>query len=302
MSRPRSATTRLEQAQAAIEEAQRKLAELTEKRNAALLRDDDALAIKLGNDIDTLHQAVKAHALKVQLSQEAAREEERARLLKEKSDLIARIEAKIEQRNKAMEEVAAAIKTLATASERAISLGREIVAAWSWPPHDLAPALLTPPSIVTAISHEAYRLSYHPRRYGGMDTDPLAGFMLPGSKCPRIENLELPQRTRPMADTVKAATEFAVRFLKTGKGSAAGAAVEAVQITDNTTAAPLTNDAPRTAAHDKLDVALQEMNRLSQDVTPAGEAAYRAHMEHVRRAQDEVTAEQQLGVPHAGSL
>jgi hypothetical protein len=95
----RTATNRLEAAQAAIEETNRKLAELTERRNAALLRDADAEAIRLGTEIDTLHQAAKTHEDKIRLLRAAAAEEERERKVKEREGLIKRIEAKFAERD-----------------------------------------------------------------------------------------------------------------------------------------------------------------------------------------------------------
>src|SRR5262249_55303729 len=151
----------------------------------------------------------RAHEDKIGLLREEAAREEKARREEKRAALVGKIEAKIDQRDKALQEVATAIKQLATASERAIELNREVVSSWTWAPHDLPAALLTPPAIMTAISHEAYRLSYHPRRYGGADTDPLAGVMLPGSRCPRLELMEMPEKTRPMVDVVRDATTFA---------------------------------------------------------------------------------------------
>jgi hypothetical protein len=288
---PPSATGRIDAAQAALGEANRELAELTEKRNAALLKDDNAAAIELGVGIANLKLAARAHEDKIALLREQAAREEQARREKERETQIGKIEATIEQRDKAMDEVATAIKQLATASERAIKLSREVVAAWTWHAHDLPAALLTPPSIITSISHESYRLSYHPRRYGGMDTDPLAGSMLPGSRCPRLENMELPERTRPLVDVVRDASEFAKRFLRTGKGSATVEATETnVSVATNGQGEPL----PRTEAEQKLGALLRRQHELSEDVSPQGEQEYRRIVSEIARVQDEITATKQM--------
>jgi hypothetical protein len=286
---PPSATDRLATAQAAVEESINKLTELNQQRNQCLLTDNDAEASRLAVEIQELQRLADGHRDKVALLKQAALEEERARRAKEQAALVGRIEAKIEQRDKAMDEVAAAIKQLATASEKAIKLGREIIATWSWVPHDLVPALLTSQSIMTAISHEAYRLSYHPRRYGGMDTDPNAGIMLPGSRCPRLEWMENPARTRPMMDVVRDASEFARQFLRTGKSSGA---VEVV-------AAPLPamnggEPVQCSEAEQRLADLLREQNRLAEDVTPAGEAEYRRVVAAIAAVQDEITATKQM--------
>jgi hypothetical protein len=293
----KSATGRIDAAQAALEQTNRELAELTEKRNAALLRDDNAAAIELGVQIANLKLAARAHEDKIGLLREEVAREEQARREKEREAQIGRIEAKLVQRDKAMNEVAAAIKQLASASEQAIKLSREIASAWSWPPHDLVPALLSPPSIMTSISHESYRLSYHPRRYGGMDTDPLAGIMLPGSKCPRLEWMELPERTRPLLEVVRDASEFAKRFLRTGKGSAAveATAAPAVPATNGQGEAP-----PRSEAEQRLGALLKQMAELAEDMSPQGEQEYARVVSEIAQVQSEITATKQMESQHGG--
>jgi hypothetical protein len=280
----KTATGRLEAAQQAIE-----------RRNQCLLRDNDTEAAKLGTEIENLQRLAHGHRDKINLLREEAQREEQARRVKERAALIGRIEVKLDLRDRAMQEVAAAIKQLATASEKAIKINREIVAAWSWEAHDLPAALLTPPSIMTAISHEAYRCSYHPRRYGGMDTDPLAGLSLPGSKCPRLEWVELPEKTRPMVDVVRDASEFARQFMRTGKSSST---VEP-PITNVIPAANGRGEAPlRSEAEQRLGALLKKQAELAEDVTPAGEQAYAAVVREIAKAQDEITATKQIEAQH----
>jgi hypothetical protein len=187
---------------------------------------------------------------------------------------------------------------LANASERAIKLNSEIVAQWTWPNHDLPPALLTPSSIMTAIAHECFRTSYHPRRYGGADTDPLAGISLPLSRAPTLQLLEDPARVQPMADVVREASEFARRFLKTGVGSAA------VVATGDANASASTNghgEPPqRSDAEQRLSDLLKQMAKLAEDVTPAGEAEYLRVVGEVSRVQAEVAAQQAVEAQHHG--
>jgi hypothetical protein len=128
-----SASDRLASTQTALAQATARIAELTEQRNKALLAsDDDATAIKLGSEIDALRQAARAHGDKIALLKEQAAEEERARRAREREALIEKIEKKIAQRDAVMEGAASAIKQLANASERAMTLGREIIDAWTW--------------------------------------------------------------------------------------------------------------------------------------------------------------------------
>src|SRR6516164_2209310 len=295
MATPRSATKRLELAQAAIEEATRKLAELNAQRNQCLLKDSNTEAIRLQIQIDALNQEIRAHRDKIELLKAEAEREVNEKRAREREVQIKAIESKIAERDKAMDDVAAAIKQLATAAERAINLGREIVGLWSWQPHDLPAALLTPPSIMTAISHETYRCSYHPRRYGGMDTDPLAGFMLPGSKCPRLEWMEIPERTRPMVDVVRDSSEFARQFMRTGKGSAAVEPVQQQAVAPSVPGNGPGEPVQRTEAEQRLSDLLVQMSKLAEDVTPAGDQAYAAVVSELAKVQAEVSAEQQVG-------
>jgi hypothetical protein len=146
---------------------------------------------------------------------------------------------------------------------------------------------------MTAISHESYRCSYHPRRYGGLDTDPLAGSMLPGSKCPRLEWMELPEKTRPMAEVVRDASEFARQFMRTGKSSST---VEA-------TAAPVpaTNgvDSPpqRTEAERKLGELLRRQAQLADDPS-ADEGEYQNVIAEIARTQTAIDAARKVAQQH----
>jgi hypothetical protein len=306
---PPSATDRLASTQAALAQATARIAELDEQRNASLLAsDDDTTAIKLGSEIDALHQAARAHSDKIKLLREEVAKEEQERRAQAKADLIEKIEKKIAQRDAAMEGVAAAVAQLTKASERAITLGREIIAAWTWVPHDLPPALLTPAAIMAAISHESFRVSYHARRFGGADADPLVGHSLPGSRSPTWQLAEDPGRVRPMVDVVRDASEFAKQFLRTGKGSAAVEVVATTVSTNGKGDAPatqigdgLTNlGSQRSDAEQRLSDLLMQMSKLAEDVTPAGEAEYLRVVGEVARVQAEITAQQQVERQHHG--
>jgi hypothetical protein len=296
---PSSATDRLASTQAALAQANARIAELTEQRNKALLAsDDDTSAIKLGGEIDALRQAARAHGDKIALLKEQAAEEDAARRAKEREVLIERIEKKIAQRDAAMEGVAAAIKQLAAASERAIALGREIANEWQWPAHDLPVGLFTVPSIDTAISNELFKTSHHPRRFGGADTDVLAGHSLPGSRAPTFQLAEDPARVRPMVDIVREASEFARRFLRTGQGSSAIGHTQNI----STVSPPIPTNgggaAARSEVQQRYDALLVQMDRLRQDPTPAGEAEYLRVVGELTKVSAELEAQRQVEAQH----
>jgi hypothetical protein len=296
---PSSATDRIASAQAELQQANARLAELTEQRNAALLKDDNATAISLGVEATNLRLTTRAIEDKITLLREQAAREDQERRAQERERVIEGIEKKIAQRDRAIYDVAAAIKQLAVASEKAIKLGRDVIAAWTWHAHDLAPALLSSPAILTVISHELYKCSYHPRRYGGLDTDPLAGHMLPGSRCPRLEWTEQPERTRPMVDVVADASTFAKQFLRTGKSSS-GAVVADV---DNINIRPTNGQSeatPRTDAEVRLASLLKQQAKLAEDVSPEGERAYLVVVSEIARVQGEIDAARKMETQQHG--
>jgi hypothetical protein len=299
-----SATDRLATVQAELARANARIAELDQPRNAALLADNNADAIALGIEITNLKLEVRAHEDKLNLLRSLAEKEAAERRAQERQAQVEAIEEKLSARDAAMQQVAAAIKQLAAAAERAININREIIAAWTWHAHDLAPALLTPQAITTAISHEEHRVSYHARRYGGLDVDdPLAGHRLPGARSPTLQLLENPQGVKPLLDVVRNASEFASRFLRTGKGSADNKDVQPQVVTE---AAPVqvTNGSgeavPRSPSQRRLSELLLQMSKLSEDTSVQGEQAYLDVVRQVAQLQTEVTAEQQIiGAKHA---
>jgi hypothetical protein len=294
----KSAASRIEAAQAAFTETNSRLAELTKQRDAALLADETAAAMKLGVEIANRTLEARAHGDKIRLLREEAAREERVRKEKERAAQIEKIEAKIDQRDKAMEEAAAAIKQLAAAAERAVNLDREIIGAWQWHAHDLPPALLTPSSVMNAIANEFYKCSYHPRRYGGMDVgNPNAGLMLPGSKCPRLEWMELPERTKPLLEVVRDASAFAKQFLRTGKSSS-GVEVVAAPPVLATNGGEVVQ---RSEAEQRLASLLKQQMELAEDVTPAGEKAYALIVSEISKVQAELDAAKKMEMQHGRS-
>jgi hypothetical protein len=119
---PPSAMDRLTATQAALAETDSKIAELDQQRNQCLLQDDNAGAIELGIKITGLKLEVRAHEDKLNLLRSLAEKEAAARRAQERQAQIEAIEAKLELRDTAMKEVASAVKALATAAEKAITI------------------------------------------------------------------------------------------------------------------------------------------------------------------------------------
>jgi hypothetical protein len=109
MSKP-TITDRLAAACAELDATNRQIAELAEKRNAALLADDDRTAAKLVNQIDDLRSLLRGHKDKIHLLEQETERERIERQAKEKAALIGRIEKKFSERDAAGAELAEAIK------------------------------------------------------------------------------------------------------------------------------------------------------------------------------------------------
>jgi hypothetical protein len=89
-----------------------------------------------------------------------------------------------------------------------------------------------------------------------------------------LQLLEDPARVLPMADVVANASEFARRFLRTGQGSA-GVSFE-TPVAMNGGGPERTKNGPErtTPAEQRRSDLLVQMDKLRDDVTPAGEAEY----------------------------
>jgi hypothetical protein len=289
MAAPRSATKRLELAEAAIRAGNNRLAELVQRRNQCLLKDNDAEAIQLQAQIDTLNLELRAHRDKAELLAESVREEERTRKVQEHEGLITRIERKLAARDAAGRELADAIAAADRAYRRLIDIGVEVTAAWSWPPSDLQACLLSHSAITHVLTHELYRVGGRPMLGGGQVEKPHAGIHFPGAKCPRHELVHLQEKIVPLTSVLQEATAHASNILRGKKPSAQ------VDMPAPTSAVNGGESLPRTAAEQQRDVALQELRRLSEDVSPQGELRYKAQLEKVRQFEDTVAAEQRIG-------
>jgi hypothetical protein len=311
VSRSKSATGRLEAAEAAIQEGNRRLAELSQRRNECLLRDRDSEAAALALEIQEAQRLVQGHTDKVALLRAEAEREANEKRIRENEAQNKRIDALFDLRDEDIAKLAALEEQRATLWRRVLDANRRIVAAHSWSAADLSACMLIPLAVGSALSFESYRQSYTPRKFGGQVEASGAGQSLPGSRVPRVEWREQPSLIRPMKDVFRDAGEHGKRRLR-GQGSAAAplegvqhqpaadsarARVQAAAVT-NGGDAPVTNGhgerPPHTTAQEWLVLLWQEQEKLAKDTSPQGDLAYKAHMEKVTQAQDAVDAEKRV--------
>lgn len=286
MAGKKSAQTRLEAAQAALDDTNHHIAELEGKRREALLADNDGLAARLGANIEEQRRLADVHRDKIKLLESQAEQEQRERQVRERIGLIERIEAKFAERDKAGAELVEALKAANKAAIAMVDIGRDVAAAWGWATHDMAPMLIGPGPIATAIEHELFRLTAKPFLGGGQTEAKNAGWKFPGSRSPRLEWTGIPNRVTPLTDVLAQASALASRIMRAGKSTS-----------DVEPAAPqpATNghDEPqqKTPAQANLSKLLAEMAKAAEDVSEAGEVRYKQICEQVREAQEQLDLE-----------
>jgi len=292
-----SATDRISAAQSALEQANARLAELHEQRNAALLRDDNGAAVQFGIEASNLKLVARAEEDRIALLRERAEREAAERRTREREGQVRRIEKKLGERDSVGRELGDAIAAADRAFRKLIDIGAEVQALWSWPPSDVPAILLSPAAIARALSGELYRIGARPR-VGGGQVEPHgvhAGVNFPGAKPPRHELVNLPERIPALTAILQQATAHASNIMR-GVRSSAPADIAVCP------AAPDTNggDAPvqrSEAERRKSDLHVQ-MAKLAEDMTPAGEAEYLRVVGELAQVEAEIAAQQRVEQQH----
>jgi hypothetical protein len=225
---------------------------------------------------------------RIELLDERRAEELRQRQAKAQKDLIGRVERKLGERQVAALEIAEGIKMADAGLRRLIDIARDSQAAWPWQASDLAPTLLAPSAIISAIEREIYRQGARPVLGGGMDKFG-AGIHFPGGKPTRIELAGMPQAIKPLADLMQEASDLASAIMR---GKTGNAVVAPVAVIDEA-------DRQRTPAQAEMAKLLQRQNELSADLSPEGEAAYQVVCAEIVRVSALVEAEKQTETHNA---
>jgi hypothetical protein len=208
--------TPLGKARSALAETDAELARLAAERDAALLRDDDAEAVRLDGEVEKLQRLRRAHVDKVALRErEAERAAAEARAAA-RSETIASVELLLGERDRVGAELSAGIEASDKAFTRLIELGREIRAKWQFAPHDANPAMLTENSLSLAIPHEFYRLTARPHPLGGrLVVDSLPSFPA-ASKAEKFEDAGLPSKIKSLSEKLAIGSTLASRVMREG--------------------------------------------------------------------------------------
>jgi hypothetical protein len=237
--------------------------------------------------MDDMRRLERGHEDKIRLLEIEADREANERRVKEKLGLIERVEKKLSERDAVAAELQAAIEQADKCFRRMITLARDCRAAWPWAAHDLPPALLGEAAIVDALRHEIFRSGARPLLGGGQDK-PGAGLSFPGGQAPRLELVGMPDRVTPLADVAREATALASEIMRSGKST--GGATVVAGFVDGVPPALMKEPPPLSPQQQQLAQLLAEQERLANDFTPAGEAAYDAVVKKISALQAEGTA------------
>ena len=260
----------LDHARASADETSQKLIEAQAAYDAELLKSDDTAAIlKLDDEIAQLERIAKAKADRVKLLEGEAKREEVEQRAKRHAQLIDRIDGEFKNWVENGEEIEKAVGALLKLYRRQIELGGKIAVAWRWNNSDTVALRLHGLGIKELLAHEIYRVSF----IGGLEAGPHA-VSLPGAICPNALQWRLmPEKIKPFADTLRELAAYGSKTMRGGKGGV-----------------------PRmvkpTAAEGKLSELLNKQAKLANDISPAGEAAYRKVVDEISALSLEIATAQ----------
>jgi hypothetical protein len=281
MARKPDPAAALQVAQITLQEIQARIAEVTSQRDAALLAGEPATAIrKFYNELVEQRHIEQTEADRIRLLEAEVERQRIERQAREKASLIGRVEAKFKARSDAAAELEQAIKTADRAFRKIVDLSVECDAAWPFKAEERTAAMVSPPAIATAASHELYRTGARPRLYGGQDKGPHAGLHFPGGKCPALALINLPGDIPSISSVLRDAGNYASQVMRTGKGVIPATAVAPVA---EENAPP-----PRTEAQERLNELLQQQMKLSMN--PADEKAYMLVVAEISKVSAEIDA------------
>jgi hypothetical protein len=265
-----------------IEDGRRRRAD--ELRGAA----DESTLDRLDVEIRRLETLAGRHQERIALLEKAAGEAEKERRVREKASLIQRVEKKVcDERQAAAIEIRDGIAKADAGLRKLIAIARDAQAAWPWQGHELAPCLLSPSAIVTAVTHELYKQGARPRLFGGLDTKFDAGIHFPGGKSPRLELAGIPDRIPSLVDVIAEASALASNIMR-GKAAAPPATPMAAPAdppspsTDSTAAEA---EPQRTVEQHTYAELLRRADEFAADITEEGEKKYLAIMAQIPAAE-----------------
>jgi hypothetical protein len=242
--RSNGAGNAVQSAQAALQEIGAQIGALVASRREALLHGSDEAVQKIDAELEQAQRLQKTRADRLAVLGEEAEKQEAARRVREKSDLIERVEKKIAARSAAVEKLAACVAAADAALLEVFAHNRAILAAWPWGNGDRGAVMLGDPAVLGALSNEIFRVAGRPASTGGMPGNP-KGPSYPGGRPERLEWIALPEKSsEPMIAKFEAASRAAIAIMKTGRNHAPTEINGAVASRQPAPADAGSNDAP----------------------------------------------------------
>jgi hypothetical protein len=249
-------------------------AEKQTARSAALLAGADTAEIaKIDAEIAILQHAERTERDRIELLEKAVADEKQANVAKQQAAHIARFAklhaARIVCAGKVQESAKDLLKNtreLIELSERART-GFAVHSANARTAADsIDGAAMSAGAIMQLLANELFRISSVP--FLGGHAGERGSPSLPGSKCPKLEWQLTPEKVMPFVERIKLASKYAIDTLKKeirapGKSAQVPAAMNGAE------------PRPRTDAEARLAALLAQQAEAANDITPAGEAAYK---------------------------
>jgi hypothetical protein len=273
-----ASATRLASTQAALQEATRKLTDLNEQRNAALLRDDNAAAIAFGVEAANVKLSIAAHADKIELLKALVAKDEQERRTKERADLIERVGKMLDERMATVAKIESAIGNLVRGWRQLIEQSDRAYSAYpnGPPPTGFA---LTNGELIQLLGAELFRQGATTPVTGRPQLERLPP-TLPGPKCPDYMMLNQPEKITPLHTAIEQANAHARNVMESKAGVSSDASEPAI------------NGGPRSAAEETLGKLLRQQAAIAEDPSTPDEN-YRRLIDQIAQAQAAVSAEQQ---------
>ena len=209
-----SAGARLDVARSEYQATEKRVGEVEKARVTAILADTNDVARKLDGEVEALQRDFRIQRDRVKLLEDEVAREANDRRNQEIEAQNKQVDALFDQRDEAIGKLAACMKQEVKLWRQVLDANRKIVAAHSWSAADLSACMLSPLAVGSALSFESYRQSYTPRKFGGQVESADAGLSLPGSRSPKLEWLEWPERIVPLQDIFHEAGEYGKQVLR----------------------------------------------------------------------------------------
>src|SRR5262249_38184239 len=235
------AATRLGTARTALVDTGEKIKTAEAALDKALLADDDAIAMRLDSELETLRREARMLRSKVQVLEGEAAREEQAAVVKRKQEQILRIERKLNERDAVAAELQRHLGAAEQAFRKVIELSEQVLPTWSFASADIAAGLLTGPTLTTAVATELFRIGARPRLLGGQEEKYEVDF--PGGRCPDHRLLGLPKQLPELSASLRQATQYISDLIR-GKRTTGGPVVQAPALNGKPVSAPMPTAAP----------------------------------------------------------